>query len=311
MRVQSLFVSSALIAACCTSVVTRQRYQRWQQQQRKRLATESHVLETPNGMVEYQVEGAGEVLLLFHGSPGGYDQGVAMARFLGLGCFAFLTLSRPGYRRTPLSSGKAPEAQADLFAATLDALHIGQVVVMAHSGGGPAALQFALRYPQRCPGLLLLSAVSQHYTEDGVYRSLPPLRRWLKRLIDHLMVCDPLLYPAYLLSKCLPQEMHAWEFIESLVMNPLRSMGYRNDMAQFAALGVYPLQHIAIPTLIVHGTADVDIPFSQARELAHAIPCAQLVAIDGAHHLSTLTSQKAMTAIHCFLQTLQAQKRAH
>jgi pimeloyl-ACP methyl ester carboxylesterase len=89
-------------------------------------------------MVEYQVEGAGEVLLLFHGSPGGYDQGVAMARFLGLDGFAFLTLSRPGYRRTPLSSGKTPQAQADLLAAALDALNIAQVVVMAHSGGGPA-----------------------------------------------------------------------------------------------------------------------------------------------------------------------------
>jgi pimeloyl-ACP methyl ester carboxylesterase len=152
--------------------------------------------------------------------------------------------------------------------------------------------------------LLLLSAVSQHYTEEGIYRSLPHHRRLLKRLIDHLIVFDPLLYPAFLLSKCLPQEMHACEFIESLVMNPLSSLGYRNDMAQFEELGVYPLQDIAMPTLIVHGTADVDIPFSQARELAHAISSAQLVAIDRADHLSTLTSEQAITAIHCFLQKL-------
>jgi pimeloyl-ACP methyl ester carboxylesterase len=263
----------------------------------------SHLLEKTNGMVEYQVEGAGEVLLLFHGSPGDYDQGIAMARFLGLGDFAFLTLSRPGYRCTPLSSGKIPQVQADLFAATLDALNIEQVVVVAHSGGGPAALQFVLRYPQRCRGLLLLSALWQNYTEEGVYRSLPPLRRWLKRLIDHLSVFDPLLYPALLLSKCLPQEMHAREFTESLVMNPFSSMGYRNDMAQFEALGVYPVQDIAMPTLIVHGTADVDIPCSQARELAHVIPSAQLVAIDGADHLSTLTNEKAMTAMHCFCKS--------
>ena len=304
MRVKSLFVFSAIIAAFCASIVTKQRYHRWQQQQRKRLSSESHMLETTRGTVEYQMEGTGQVVLIFHGSPGGYDQGLAMARFLGLNDFALLTLSRPGYRRTPLSSGKTPESQADLFAATLDALSVSQVVVIAHSGGGPAALQFVLRYPQRCRGLLLLSALSQNYTEEEVYRSLPPLQRLLKRLIDHLIVFDPLLYPLTFLSKCLPEEMHSREFIESLVMNPLSSSGYVNDMTQFKELAVYPLQDIVLPTLIVHGTADVDIPFNQAQELADAIPCAQLVVIEGAHHLSTLTSEQAITAIHCFLEKL-------
>jgi pimeloyl-ACP methyl ester carboxylesterase len=59
-----------------------------------------------------------------------------------------------------------------------------------------------------------------------------------------------------------------------------------------------------MPTLIVHGTDDVDIPFSQAQELASAIPHAELVAIDGAHHLSMLTTEKAITAIHCFLHKI-------
>jgi len=304
MRVKSLFVYSAVIAAFCAGIVTKQRYHRWQQQQRKRLSSESHMLETTRGIIEYQMEGTGRVVLIFHGSPGGYDQGLAMAHFLGLSDFAILTLSRPGYRRTPLNSGKTPESQADLFAATLDALNVSQVVVIAHSGGGPAALQFALRYPQRCRGLLLLSALSQNYTEEGVYRSLPLLRRLLKQLIDHLMIFDPLLYPLTFLSKCLPEEMHSREFIESLVMNPLSSLGYVNDMAQFEELAVYPLQDIVLPTLIVHGTADVDIPFNQAQELADAIPCAQLVAVEGAHHLSTLTSEQAIIAIRCFLQKL-------
>ena len=304
MRVKSLFVYSAVIAAFCAGIVTKQRYHRWQQQQRKRLSSESHMLETTRGIIEYQMEGTGRVVLIFHGSPGGYDQGLAMARFLGLSNFAILTLSRPGYRRTPLNSGKTPESQADLFAATLDALNVSQVVVIAHSGGGPAALQFALRYPQRCRGLLLLSALSQNYTEEGVYRSLPLLRRLLKRLIDHLMIFDPLLYPLTFLSQCLPEEMHSRECIESLVMNPLSSLGYVNDMAQFEELAVYPLQDIVLPTLIVHGTADVDIPFNQAQELADAIPCAQLVAVEGAHHLSTLTSEQAIIAIDCFLEKL-------
>ena len=305
MRVKKiLFASSTIIAAFCAGIVTKQRYHRWQQQQRKRLSNESHMLETTRGMVEYQMEGTGPVVLMFHGSPGAYDQGLAIGHFLDLSDFRLLSLSRPGYRRTPLSSGETPEAQADLFAATLDVLNISQVVIFAHSGGGPAALQFALRYPHRCRGLLLLSALSQDYTEEGVYRSLPLLRSLLKRLIDYLLYFEPLLYPLSIVSKCLPEEMHAREFIDTLVQNTLSSVGYINDMAQFEELAVYPLQEIMLPTLIVHGTADVDIPFNQAQELADTIPFAQLVAIEGAHHLSTLTSQKAITAINCFVQKL-------
>jgi len=304
MKVNSLFVYGTMIAAFCTGIVTKQRYQRWKQQQQQRLESESHLLETTSGTVEYQMEGVGQVVLMLHGSPGGYDQGLAVARFLGLSGFTLLTLSRPGYRRTPLNSGETPVAQADLCAATLDALNVSQAVVIAHSGGGPAALQFALRYPQRCQGLLLLSALSQNYTEEGVYRSLPPGHYLLKRLLDRLIVLDPFLYLLSFLSRYLPEETHVREFVESLVLNPLHTAGYTNDMHQFAVLPAYPLHDIAIPTLIVHGTADVDIPFRQAQEVANAIPDAQLVAIEGAQHLSMLASEQAYTAIHRFLQKL-------
>jgi pimeloyl-ACP methyl ester carboxylesterase len=308
MRVKSFFVYGTLITAFCTGVVTKQRYQRWKQQHRQRLLSESRLLETTSGIVEYKMEGAGQVVLMLHGSPGGYDQGLTVARFLDLSGFTVLTLSRPGYRRTPLSSGETPEAQADLFAATLAALNVSRVVVIAHSGGGPAALQFALRYPQRCRGLLLLSALSQNYTEEGVYRSLPPVRRLLKRLLERLVVFDPFLYLLVFLSRYLPEKMQSGELIESLVMNPLSGAGYVNDMTQFAVLGASPLQDIDLPTMIVHGTDDVDVPFRQAQELANAIPYAQLVAIEGAHHLSMLTSEQADTAIHCFLQKLSSRE---
>ena len=311
MKVNSLFVYGTMIAAFCTGIVTKQRYQRWKQQQRQRLVSESRLLETTSGIVEYQMEGVGQVVLMLHGSPGGYDQGLTVARFLDLRGFTLLTLSRPGYRRTPLSSGETPEAQADLFAATLDALNVSQVVVIAHSGGGPAALQFALRYPRHCRGLLLLSALAQNYTEERVYRSLPPVQRLLKRLLNWLIIYDPFLYPLSFLSRYLPEDMHSREFIESLVLNPLHTAGYINDMAQFALLAAYPVQDIALPTLIVHGTADADIPFRQAQALANAIPYAQLVAIEGAHHLSMLISEQAVTAIHSFLQKLSPCEDSH
>ncbi len=296
------------IAAGSAGITFGLRYRRWKEKLLLHLQSTSRLLETSRGAVEYSLEGDGPVILFLHGTPGGYDQGIPMARSMGLNGFTLLSLSRPGYRRTPLSSGETPEAQADLYAATLDALNISRVTVVAVSGGGPSALQFAQRYPQYCRGLLMLVALSHYYTEEEVDRLIPTARRLLKRLLNRLLVSDPFLYLLFNLSKRVPEEAKSSEFIKSLVMNPTRTAGYQNDMQQFAALKHSPLPGITLPTLIVHGTADVEVPFRQAQELAGAIPGAQLVAVEGGGHLSTLGKKKAVVAINSFLQKLHARQ---
>ena len=313
MKTRALVVWSAGIAATAAVLGTRQSYRRWKRAQVERLGTESHLLETARGTVEYQMAGEGPVVLMIHGGPGGYDQGMALARFLNLQGVTVLTLSRPGYRRTPLTSGQTPEAQADLFAAALEALQVPQAVVIAVSWGGPSALQFALRYPDRCRGLIMLSAQAEHYTEEEVSRSLPLGERLLRRLFWKLFVFDPFLYLLDGLSNWLPQGAPLRAFVASgligsLVMNPDRTAGYRNDAQQFADLPAYPTQEIAVPTLIVHGTSDVEVPFRQAELLAKNVPQAQLVTVQDADHFSAWGDERAVAAIHTFLQKIEGRE---
>ena len=74
-----------------------------------------------------------------------------------------ITFSRPGYGRTPLSSGKTAEETADLLAALLDELSIEKVVIYGISGGGPTTLNFALRHPDRCFGMMTDAAVTGEF----------------------------------------------------------------------------------------------------------------------------------------------------
>ena len=292
-------VSLVLVSALVVGVL---RYRTWMQHLHQHLVSESRLLETSQGEVEYHLEGAGPTVLFLHGSPGGYDHGMAMAHLLNLGGFLLLSFSRPGYRRTPLSSGHTPQAQADLFASALTRLNISQVWIIALSGGGPSAVQFALRFPQRCRGVVMVATSAQRYSEEAVYRALPPVQRMFKRLFDHLLLCNPVLYLLVGLSRRVPGGAQSIPFLESLVSNPLHSPGYRNDMQQFADLPPSPPTDIAVPMLIVHGTADRDVPFSQARDLAHANPSAKLIPIEGANHVSVLASKEAISAIQSFVQ---------
>lgn len=43
-------------------------------------------------------------------------------------------------------------------------------------------------------------------------------------------------------------------------------------------------QKIAIPTLVIHGTEDESVPFSQSEKLAGCIPNSQLIPVSGADH---------------------------
>jgi len=82
---------------------------------------------TALGDVDCLVVGDGRPVLVVHGSPGGHDAGLAMARFLVAAGFRAVVPDRPGYFDTPLSSGETPDQQADLYAALLDALVIDGV----------------------------------------------------------------------------------------------------------------------------------------------------------------------------------------
>src|SRR5579885_784449 len=56
----------------------------WLHQHEQRLAVGSQLLETRSGPVECCIEGSGPAVLILHGSPGGYDQALAVGHALGL-----------------------------------------------------------------------------------------------------------------------------------------------------------------------------------------------------------------------------------
>ena len=111
-------------------------YRSWKRNLLRALNENSEVATTSRGEIEYVLKGSGPVILFLHGSPGGYDQGtVDMEMWTDAG-FSLLSISRPGYLRTPLSTGETFEEQADAIEALLETLEISKVAIIGASGGG-------------------------------------------------------------------------------------------------------------------------------------------------------------------------------
>src|SRR5579872_7427967 len=102
---------------------------------------------------------------------GGYDQGLLLAQAaVGAPRFRCIAPSRPGYLGTPFGADRTPEAQADRCAALLDTLGVESAAVVAISGGGQCALEFALRHSRRCRALVMISACSAQLTAPVPFR---------------------------------------------------------------------------------------------------------------------------------------------
>ena len=284
--------------------------QRWNEQQYARSIADSHLIETALGPVEYDLRGAGPVVLHMHGGVVAHNSWYLLEYLVEAG-YTVLTPSRPGYLRTPLSSGAAPEEQADLMAALLDALRIESVAVCGLSAGGPVALQFALRHAHRTCALVLISAVtkqtglSSDQTNSALGRLvMSPAGQNLAYLLIHwVMTRYPRLalydlartettYPGKISRRLNRQvlsdpvqRLALTRLADAMVPALPRFDGTMNDLQIQQILPNYPLEAIALPTLIVHSRYDGDIPYENATFAAATIPNAELITVDQYGHL--------------------------
>lgn len=257
------------------------------------------------GDVAHTDTGFGPVLLALHGAMGGTDQSwlLGQALWRDAGTHRVIGVARPGYPGTPLSIAETPEAQADLYAALLDAMSIERALVAAVSAGGPSALQFALRHPKRCRGLILVSAATG--TLDGSHAltrlramerltrvpGLAPVLGWLAGRDPEASARRAILDPD-LLARTLAHP-EAGPLLRGLGTTTRANLKHRlpgslNDTQRFQSLPPFPYALLEVPVLVMHGTSDRVVSDAHAKAVAAATR-ARLVLLEGGDHVALFT----------------------
>lgn len=267
-------------------------------------------VDTRSGRIEVARCGPadGPPVLIVHGMPGSWRQGLALAQDLAELHHVVLP-SRPGYGRTPLGVGRTPVEQAASYVAVLDSLGFERVLVVGISGGGPSAAAMAQHFGDRVAGLVLACALAPHLMPVpkamAVARRLPAVpeavgavQRWRGRRA--VLGPDPIA-PR---RKDLTESERRWleedptiadgilRFMRSHLDAPAGLPGLRNDVDNIAAArrdGPPATDRITAPTVVMHGDEDKVVDLDHGRFWAGAIPGAHLDVIRGAGHLFLVT----------------------
>jgi pimeloyl-ACP methyl ester carboxylesterase len=243
----------------------------------------------PAGPVEYRLDRRGSaVVLVFHG--GHVRAGLALGEdvFAAAGC-TVLVPSRPGYGRTPLSTGRSVAGFTDVVRSLCEHLGIDRIsAVVGISGGGPTAATMAARHPDLVERLILLSAVGWLPFPDRVTRlgahvgftaaterltwtGVRALLRVAPNAGLRLMLRSLSTRPAGEVLAALSSDDR--DTLLALFTQMRSGRGFLNDLRPTPDVTA----QIHQPTLVVATRTDRGVPFAHARSLAGSIRHAELV----------------------------------
>ena len=258
---------------------------------RSRLASIPTTIYTSQyGDTQYRVAGSGPTVLVSHGITGGVDH----AEYLVTKWrnfeerYRFVYVSRFGYLKSSLPDGATPRLQAAAYKELLDHLGIERTFVVGNSAGGAAAMWFAIDYPERTNGLILLSSAVPGPDVDHIPK--------LVREHDFVYWSAIKLAPDMLIGLLLPDAVRATLtegeknfIVESAFMASLpiseRSDGIRFDNeVSNPEVNDVPFERIGTPTLIFQATDDPR-ELRGGREMARRIPDSEFIGLTGGHFL--------------------------
>lgn len=300
-------------------ILTYARYRKFIAARRDALDRGSTIAETSAGDIEYAEAGEGEPMLVIHGAGGGYDQGLLIGGDFGKN-HRVISPSRFGYLKTAVPTDASPAAQADAHAALLDLLGIRRAIVVAASAGAPSAIELALRHPKRISALILLVPRTYHPTESiGADKSVPSqaVLRLIEQSADFLfwiamsatrasVIRFLGVVPEVEAGASEEERARVTELMHSLLPLSARLRGIEVDSA--TPISPWPLERIAVPTLIISAKDDLYRTLPGAQFTADHIPGAELTVLPCGGHLMVGQTEQVSRIISEFLERSRRDK---
>lgn len=201
------------------------------------------------------------------------------------------TLVRYDQRGCGLSDWSFPDLRFEDWVTDLerivDAAGLDRFALLGISQGASIAIAYAVRHPERVTHLVMHGG----YARGRVKRDPSPRQReeaeTMIKLAELGWGQDDAAFRQFFTTQFIPggtPEQHQWfneiQRRSTSPANAARMMRIFNDIDVEALL-----PQVKTPTLILHSTGDVRVPFDEGRFLATRMPDARFVPLDSSNHL--------------------------
>jgi pimeloyl-ACP methyl ester carboxylesterase/DNA-binding CsgD family transcriptional regulator len=175
---------------------------------------------------------------------------------------------------------------ADLEA-VIDAAGLERVDLLGLSQGGPAAIAYAARHPERVDHLVLYGT----YARGRLRRDPSPSEREHAELMISLIRMGwgqgkpafRRLFTTMFIPDASPEQMEWFDELQRVTTEPETAVRIRQ--ARNAEDVTREAKQVVAPTLVLHARDDGLAPFAEGRLLATLIPGAQFVALESRNHI--------------------------
>lgn len=232
----------------------------------------SHVIDVAGVSTFLLDEGAGDPLLLVHGSGPGITASMSWDPVIGplAATRRVLAVDMPGYGKSaPLPDPDTPVNVAAHLERLLDELGIDEATVVGHSRGGRIAAEFAIRAPSRVTRLVIVGSGSVapggHVNADGSWTEAAialvnfgrdgdtSFERFRQAYDTQLFAQENL--PDRVLRRYYEESVSSGvlaHFIEQMQLNDPLNYYHKQDTSGFEA----KLRSLQVPVLVVWGRED-------------------------------------------------------
>ncbi len=224
------------------------------------------------------------------------------------------TFVRYDERGCGLSEWKVKEFSLDAWVrdleAVVEAAKLDRFPLLGLSQGGPIAIAYAVRHPEKVSHLILYGSyaiglkhrnVPQHVLEEAEVFSQLIKVGWGK---DHAAFRQ--VFTSLFIPEATPEQANWFNELQRVSSTPENAVRMLEGFFDLDVRHLAP--EVSVPTLVLHAKGDLRIPFDEGRRLASMIPGSRFVPLDSRNHILLRTEpawQRFLTEVREFLGVAQ------
>ena len=171
--------------------------------------------------------------------------------------------------------------------AVVDSADLDRFALLGISGGGPVAISYAVRHPERITHLVLCGT----YARGRGKRDLTDQQREENELLRSLIKVgwgrdEPVfrrVFTTLFVPEASEEEMNWYDELQRVSASPEMAERLRDVWSATDVTDI--LDRVTVPTLVAHARDESAVPFAEGRMLATRIPGATFVPLESRNHI--------------------------